>query len=175
MHIVEQDLHFLGSNLKGQIRYKTTLHNPVKRCISQLCGVVFVCCGNKSLRSTVIELFTRTYLERRIMLLLMLHPLFPALIACFPASVLMSLVMDQISIAMSTSITIQTDHFFVYRIFERSILFFLNEVQKTGAFVIWRYRFPAAIFAAVRHGVMSVTISDPVKSLKFHAQQSSLN
>ena len=41
-----------------------------------------------------------------LMLLLMLHPLFPALIACFPASVLMSLVMDQISIAMSTSITI---------------------------------------------------------------------
>ena len=34
MHIVEQDLHFLGSNLKGQIRYKTTLHNLVKRCIS---------------------------------------------------------------------------------------------------------------------------------------------
>ena len=67
---------------------------------------MFICGGNKSPRSTVIELFTRTYLERRIMLLLMLHPLFPALIACFPASVLMSLVMDQISIAMSTSITI---------------------------------------------------------------------
>lgn len=138
---------------------------------------MFVCCGNRcavtkpaiEYRSTVIELFTRSYLDRRIMLLLMLHPLLPALMVCFPASVRMSLVIDPISIAMYTSPAISTDHFFVYRIFERPIFFFLNGVQKPGAPVIWRCRFPTAIYAAVRHGIMSITICDPVESLKSHA------
>ena len=130
---------------------------------------MFVCCGNKSPRSTVIELFTRTYLDYRIMPFLVLHPLLPALIACFPASVRMSLVIDPISIAMYTSPAISTDHFFVYRIFERPIFFFLNGVQNPGAFVIWRYRFPEAIYAAVRHGITPVTINDPVISSNSHA------
>ena len=55
---------------------------------------------------------------------MMLHPLFPALTACFPASVRVALAMDQISITVYTS-TISTYRFFEYRISERSILFFL--------------------------------------------------
>ena len=139
--------------------------------------VVFVCGDNRcavtksatEYRSTVIELFTRTYLDCRTMLLMMLHPLLPALIACFPASVRMSLVRDQILIAKYTSPTMFPDNFFECRISERSIFFFLNGIQNMGTFVIWRRRFPAAIYAAVRHGIMSVTICDPVESLKSHA------
>jgi hypothetical protein len=103
------------------------------------------------------------------MLVLMLHPLFPALGVCFPASVRMSPVIAQISVAEHTSPAMLTDYFFVYMIFEWLIFFFLNEVQKTGTFVIRRFRFPTVIYAAVRYGIMSVTNSDPVKSLKFHA------
>ena len=118
-------------------------------------------------RSTAIELFTSTYLDRRIMLLLVLHPLFPALGVCFPASVCMSPVMDPI--AMNTPIAMLPDYFFEYRIFERSVFFFLNGVQNPGASVIWRLRFPVVINATVRYGIMSVTNSDPAISLNFHA------
>lgn len=139
--------------------------------------IVLVCGDNRcavtkpaiEYRSTVIKLFAGTYLDRRIMLLLMLHPLFPALIVCFPASVSMSLVRNQILIAKYTSPAMFPDNFFEFRISERSIFFFLNGIQNMGTFVIWRLRFPAAINAAVRHRIMSVTISDPVKSLKSHA------
>lgn len=116
-----------------------------------------------------IELFMRVCLDHRIMLLLMLHPLFPALIACFPASVRMPLVIDSPSIAMNTAITMQTYHFSVYRIFERPVLFFLNGVQNSGASVIWRCRFPTVIYATVRYGIMSVTNSDPAIGLNSHA------
>ena len=81
----------------------------------------------------------------------------------------MSPIIAQISVAEHTSPAMLTDYFFVYMIFEWSVFFFLNEVQKIGAFVIRRFRFPTVIYAAVRYGIMSVTNSDPAISLNSHA------
>ena len=80
----------------------------------------------------------------------------------------MPLAIDLQSIAVNTS-AISTYHFFVYRIFERPILLFLNGVQDAGTPVVRQYRFPEAIYAAVRHGITPVTINDPVISSNSHA------
>ena len=100
----------------------------------------------------------------------MLHPLFPALTACFPASVRVALPIAKVSIAMPAPSAIKTDHFFVFRIFEMPVFFVLNRnSNKSAPGIIWQYWFPEAIYAAVRHGIISVTINGPVKSLKSHA------
>ena len=100
---------------------------------------------------------------------MMLHPLFPALTACFPASVRVALPIAKVSIAMPAPPAIKTDHFFVFRIFEMPVFFVLNGIPDQSAPGIRRSFFSIAIFASIRHGIISVTINGPVKSLKSHA------
>ena len=81
----------------------------------------------------------------------------------------MALPIVKVSIAMPAPPAINTDHLFVFRIFEMPVFFVLNGIPDQSAPGIRRSFFSIAIFASIRHGIISVTNSEPAISLNFHA------